>query len=55
MRSALEAKLTAERHQSEQASAKKKKLEDRPKSMEAKLLQGGMMMDKAAHDIPRCK
>ena len=31
-----------------QASAKKKKMEDRIKAMEAKLIQGGKMMDKAA-------
>lgn len=47
-RAELEAKLTAETEQREQASAKKKKLEDRLKSMEAKLIQGGKMMDKAA-------
>ena len=47
-RQELEAKLVEEQAAREQASAKKKKMEDRIKAMEAKLIQGGKMMDKAA-------
>jgi len=47
-RAELESKLLREEQEREAASAKKKKLEDRLKAMEAKLVMGGQMMDKAA-------
>lgn len=47
-RAALEAKLMAEQREREIALEKKKKMESRLKAMEAKLIQGGKMMDKAA-------
>jgi len=47
-RADLESKLLAEQRDRELASAKKKKMEDRLKAMEAKLIQGGKMMDMAA-------
>lgn len=39
----------AEQRDREIASAKKKKMEDRLKAMEAKLIQGGKLMDKVTH------
>ena len=47
-RKELEDRLKSEQEAREMASAKKKKMEDRIKAMEAKLIQGGKMMDKAA-------
>jgi kinesin family protein 3/17 len=52
-RAELEAKLVAEQREREVASAKKKKLEDRLRAMEAKLVVGGQMMDKAARQEVR--
>jgi hypothetical protein len=48
-RAELEAKLLAEQREREIASSKKKKLEDRLKAMEAKLIQGGKLMDKVPY------